>query len=65
MRWQGKRRKRAYIWSWESWFAWYPVKTISSEWVWLERVDRCSFMAPWIPSDAPFVGRYCFRRLGT
>lgn len=25
---------------WRQWFAWHPVKTPDSVWVWLERVDR-------------------------
>lgn len=24
----------------DTWFAWYPVRTTSGEWVWLERVKR-------------------------
>jgi hypothetical protein len=23
---------------WAEWFAWYPVRTLSGEWVWLETV---------------------------
>lgn len=24
---------------WRAWFAWYPVRTLSGQWVWLERVE--------------------------
>ena len=25
---------------WRDWFAWYPVKTSSGQWVWLEKIKR-------------------------
>jgi len=29
--------------TWWVWFAWFPVKTINNEWVWLSRVERARF----------------------
>lgn len=63
MRWGGKQRKRKSYMYWSSWFAWYPVKTMTNVWVWMEQVERCSYMAPWIPAGSPFIGRYSFRSL--
>ena len=37
---------------WRQWFAWRPVRTQNSEWVWLETVERKSFEAP-IPNIRP------------
>lgn len=28
------------VYHWRIWFAWYPVRTIYFEWVWLEKVER-------------------------
>lgn len=28
------------VYHWRIWFAWYPVRTIDFEWVWLEKVER-------------------------
>ena len=28
----------------DSKFAWYPIKTIDSGWVWLDKVTKCAFV---------------------
>lgn len=30
---------------WKPWFAWFPVKTIDTTWVWLEWVDQVHYMS--------------------
>lgn len=35
-----KLNREAVYGEWRKWFAWYPVKTVDYEWVWLETVER-------------------------
>lgn len=41
-----KKEKKPIInikWVWSK-FAWYPIKTIDSGWVWLDKVTKCCFV---------------------
>lgn len=37
---------------WTRWFAWYPVKTVDEEYIWLEMVERRLYHAK-IPNVRP------------
>lgn len=68
MRWQGqtieeKRRIERAPYEWHRVYAWRPVKTVEGVWVWLEPVDRISWVSNCIPSHAwhTFHGGWSFR----